>query len=156
MILQNDSRHLLTNPQRLSMLLGGVVVGELNVGICDSPTLPTDEKPVVTAREPILIDAAPEELKRLIADGKVTVAYDSDPEIEKARRGWAEFNLLLKQTFRFKPTKSQKQNGRQLVKAVVTKISPTIELTHLIRLPASFPPEICGSCDTKLTMIICK
>lgn len=65
MILQNLSRHLMTNPQRISLLLGGIVVCELNIGLCDPPTSPTNEKLTATACESIPIDAAPDELKRL-------------------------------------------------------------------------------------------
>ncbi len=98
---------------------------------------PKETVPKSGTQQPIPRDGIPKDLLQLIESGKVTVAYDSDPEFEKARRGWAEFHLLLEQSFRFRTTKSQK-NGLTLVKAVVTKLTPKIELTHLVRLPASF------------------
>ena len=140
------SRHLSLQPmrsaQRVLLLLSGFVVCELNVGFCEPPKSPTVEKPATTTREPIPDDDAPRELKRLIADGKVKVVYDSDPEFEKANRGWADFNVRLDHSFKYNLTKSHK-NDRWKVKLVVTKFEPKIELTHLIRLPASFKsPEI--------------
>ena len=142
MILRILSRQTMTNAQRGLLLLSGLVACGLLVGFGQPAVSPTDEKPATTTREPIPVDAAPPELKRLIADGKVKVVYDSDPEFEKAQQGWATFNLLLEQTFHFKRTKVPK-NGQSLVKAVVTKLTPKIELTHLIRLPASFKaPDI--------------
>lgn len=139
---RNHSRHPMTNLQRVLLLLGGLVVAELQVGFSETSNSLADEKPAVTTREPIPDDDAPRELKRLIADGKVKVVYDSDPEFEKAQRGWADFNVRLEHSFKYSLKKSQK-NDRWRVRVVVTRLDPKIELTHLIRLPASFKsPEI--------------
>lgn len=122
--------------------LCGFAVCDLTVAFCEPPNSPTDKNPTLATREPIPDDGAPQELKRLIADGKVKVVYDSDPAFVKARRGWADFNVLLEYTYKYNLTKSKK-NGRWQVKLVVHKLEPKIELTHLIRLPASFKsPEI--------------
>lgn len=141
MIPRHLSRLLMTNAQRMLLLIG-VLICELNVGFGQTPKSPTVDKPVITTREPIPDDDAPQELKRLIADGKVKVVYDSDPEFVKAGRGWADFNVLLDHSYKYNQTKSKK-NGRWQVKLVVHKFEPKIELTHLIRLPASFKsPEV--------------
>lgn len=108
-----------------------------HVAFCEPPNSPPVEKPPVATREPIPDDDAPQEFKRLIADGKVKVVYDSDPEFVKAGRGWADFNVLLKHSYKYNLTKSKK-NGRWQVKLVIHKFEPKIELTHLIRLPVSF------------------
>lgn len=131
------SNPLMRIAQRVLLLLGGLVFWEHTVGLCEPPCSPKDEKPAATTHEPIPDDDAPPELKRLIADGKVKVVYDSDPEFVKAGRGWADFDVRLEHSFKFHVTKSQK-NGRWHVKLVITKFEPMIELTHLIRLPASF------------------
>lgn len=88
-------------------------------------------------REPISDDDAPQELKRLIDAGKVKVVYDSDPKFVQEARGWADFQVDLRYTFKFNLTKTRK-NGRWQVKLAITKLEPKIELTHLIRLPVSF------------------
>ena len=83
-----------------------------------------------TTRTPIAADSAPDEIKRLIKDGKVEVVYDSEPEFVKAGRGWADFHIQLKHTFRYSLTKLKKQ-GRWQVTLTVTRLDPHIELTHL-------------------------
>lgn len=137
MMPQHCSRQPMRTAQCVLLLLSGFAVCDLNVAFCESPNSPTDKKPAVATREPIPDDDAPQELKRLIADGKVKVVYDSDPEFVKAGRGWADFNVLLDHSYKYNLTKSKK-NGRWQVKLVVHKFEPKIELTHLIRLPVSF------------------
>lgn len=94
-------------------------------------------KPDAKTQEPIPQDNVPKELRSLIDDGKVEVVYESDPEFVKAARGWADFNVQLRYTFKYVPSKSQK-DGRWHVKLEIAKLKPTIELTHLIRLPVTF------------------
>lgn len=86
-------------------------------------------------REPIPSDFAPDDIKRMIQDGKVTVVYDSEPEFVKAGRGWADFHIQLKHTFKYDMTKQLKKNRWQ-VKVTVTKFESQMELTHLVRMPA--------------------
>ncbi len=126
-----------TNWPAVLLLLSWFVVGELHVGFCEQPNALTDKTPASTTREPISDDDAPTELKRLIADGKVKVVYDSDPEFVKAARGWADFHVRLEHTFKYGLVKSRK-NDRWQVRLTVAKLEQKIELTHLIRLPASF------------------
>lgn len=131
---------LTKNARRL--LLAGCLVGGLDAGFCEQPDALTDKKPTATTHEPIPDDSAPKDLKRLIADGKVKVVYDSDPEFVQAARGWADFHVRLEQSFKYNLAKSRK-NGRWQVEVTVTKLEYKIELTHLIRLPASFKsPDI--------------
>lgn len=137
MIRRHVSLLRMVSAQRLLVLLGGFVVCGLNAGFCEPLKLPTEVNADVTIREPIPDDDAPRELKQLIADGKVKVVYDSEPGFVKAGRGWADFNVLLDPSYKYNLTKSKK-NGRWQVKLVVNKFEPIIELTHLIRLPASF------------------
>jgi hypothetical protein len=95
--------------------------------------------------QPIPRDGIPPELQRLIERGKVEVVYDSAPEFVKESRGWADFHVQIKTSFKYDPTKSRK-NGRWNVKLNITKLVPTIELTHLIRLPDTFKsPDIWDS-----------
>ena len=96
-----------------------------------------DEKPSSKTHQPIPTEAAPEELKRLITDGNVTVVYDADPEFVELRRGWADFQVRLTQSFKYNLIKTR-QRDHWRIKLVVTKLEPKIELTHLIRIPASF------------------
>lgn len=142
MMLRYLSSQPLKNSQRVLLLLSGFVVFQFQFGFCEPPNSSKDEKPTVTTREPIPDDDAPRELKRLMAAGKVKVVYESDPEFVKASRGWADFHLGLEHSFKYGLTKSKK-NSRWRVKLTVTQFEPKIELTHLIRLPASFKsPEI--------------
>lgn len=106
--------------------------------------LPAQSKPASVnalsrsdTRQPIPRDGIPQELQRLIDRGKVEVVYDSEPEFVRASRGWADFHVQMKTTFKYDLKKSRK-NGRWNVKITVTKLEPTIELTHLIRLPSTF------------------
>ncbi|HLQ44959.1 MAG TPA: hypothetical protein VK137_09545 [Planctomycetaceae bacterium] len=96
-----------------------------------------DPKVEDRTRTPIPADNAPDEIKRLIEDGKVTVVYDSDPEFVKAGRGWADFHIQLKHSFRYSLTKTQRR-GKQHLTITVTKLEPQIELTHIIRLPVPY------------------
>ena len=93
--------------------------------------------PATTTQELIPSEDAPQELKRLMDEGKVKVVYDSDPKFVQAARGWADFQVDLQYTFKFNLTKTRK-NGRWQVKLAITKLVPKLELTHLIRLPVSF------------------
>ncbi len=104
---------------------------------CQEAGTPAAKKADSATREAIPADSAPDEIKRLIKDGKVEVVYDSDPEFVKAGRGWADFHIQLKHAFRYSPTKIKNQ-GRWQVKLIITKLESQIELTHLIRLPSSF------------------
>ncbi len=137
MIPRHHSKHSMTNSQRTLLLVSGIVVSVLNLGFCEQPNALTDKTPASTTREPVPDDDAPQELKRLISDGKVKVVYDSDSEFVKAARGWADFQVRLDHTFKYGLVKSRK-NERWHVRLTVTKLEPKIELTHLIRLPASF------------------
>lgn len=142
MMLRYFSNRLMTNARRVLLLLSAFVVCDRNVAFCEPPNSLQDEKATVTTHEPIPDDDAPQELQRLITDGKVKVVYDSAPDFVKAGRGWADFNVKLEHSFKYNLTKSRK-NDRWHVKVVVTKVDSKIELTHLIRLPASFKsPEI--------------
>lgn len=121
-------------------LLGGLLLGGFAAasGQERDPVKP----PATTTQEPIPSEDAPQELKRLIDEGKVKVVYDSDPKFVQAARGWADFQVDLRYTFKFNLTKTRK-NGRWQVKLAITKLEPKLELTHLIRLPASFKsPEV--------------
>jgi len=105
--------------------------------LCQEADTPTGKKADAETRELIPTDSAPEDLKRLIEDGKVTVVYDSDPEFVKAGRGWADFHIQLKHSFRYSLTKTQRR-GKQHLTITVTKLEPQIELTHIIRLPVPY------------------
>ena len=105
-----------------------------SVALAEPPTKPV---PKSATREPIPQDNVPKELRSLIDDGKVEVVYESDPEFVKAARGWADFHLQLRYTFKYDLSKSQK-NGRWHIKLAIAKLNPKIELTHLIRLPVTF------------------
>lgn len=88
-------------------------------------------------QRPIPRDGIPVELKELIEAGKVEVVYDSDPEFVKESRGWADFHIQIRTAFKYDVKKTRKDN-RWHVKLIITKLEPTIELTHLIRLPSTF------------------
>ena len=105
--------------------------------ICQEADPPVIKKAEGATREPIPTDSAPEDLKRLIEDGKITVVYDSDPEFVKAGRGWADFHIQLKHSFRYSLTKTQRR-GRWHLTITVTKLEPQIELTNIIRLPVQY------------------
>lgn len=142
MIPRPQSRRSLKCSQRGLLLLVGVVVGGFNLifseyGPGGQPARNDKQKSADTTHEPIPDDSAPQELKQLIADGKVKVVYDSDPDFVKARRGWADFHVLLDHSFKYGLMKSRK-NDRWQVKIHVTKVELKIELTHLIRLPVTF------------------
>ena len=101
--------------------------------------------PKSDTQQPIPRDGVPQELQRLIDDGKVEVVYDSDPEFVKAPRGWADFHIQLQSSFKYDLTKTRK-NGRWQVQLHLTKLEPKIELTHLIRLPSTFQsPDVWSS-----------
>lgn len=85
--------------------------------------------------EPIPTDNAPDELKRLIEDGKVKVEYDSEGEFAKSGRGWADFNLREDRKYRYDLMK-QKRQGRWQVKITISQVEEKILLTHIVRLPA--------------------
>jgi len=71
--------------------------------------------------------------------------YDSDPEFVKASRGWADFHVQIRTSFKYDVTKSRAR-GRWNVKVAVNKLEPKIELTHLIRLPSTFKsPDVWSS-----------
>lgn len=140
MMTRNPSGNMTRNMQRL--LLAVCVVGSLTHGFCEQPATTQGQKPAATAHEPIPDESAPQELKRLIAHGKVKVVYDSDPEFVMAGRGWADFLVRLDHSFKYDLEKSRK-NGRWKVQVAITKMEAKIELTHLIRMPASFKsPDI--------------
>lgn len=97
----------------------------------------TNSTPKSETQQPIPRDGISDEMKKLIDEGKVEVVYDSEPEFVKAARGWADFHIQLHYSFKYDLTKTRK-NGRWQVKVVVNEIRPTIELTHIIRLPNTF------------------
>lgn len=129
---------------RCPIVLTGILVVAVS---CECSILSQDDVPAksrvvpseaTTATQvPISTADAPAELLRLIEDGKVKVVYDSEPEFVKADRGWADFKIQLRYTFKYDLTKTRK-NGRWHVKLTVTELDAKIELTHLIRLPATF------------------
>lgn len=132
-------RLLMTTPNcaLLLLLLDALVFGGFNVA-AGQQREPVEAKRSNTAtHEVIPNDDAPEELKPLIAAGKVKIVYDSEFDFVKAERGWADFQVDLRYSFKYNVMKSRK-NGRTQVRIVITKLEPKIELTHLIRLPASF------------------
>ncbi len=114
--------------------------------------IPAQTKPATTnalskseTHQPIPRDGILQELQRLIDRGKVEVVYDSDPEFVRASRGWADFHVQIKSSFKYDLTKTR-QSGRWNVKLNITKLEPKIELTHLIRLPSTFEsPDIWSS-----------
>ena len=124
-----------------------VVVWILCVGQLPAQTKPPTTNPLSKSEthQPIPRDGIPEELQRLIDRGKVEVVYDSDPEFVRASRGWADFHVQIKSSFKYDLTKTRK-NGRWNVKLNITKLEPKIELTHLIRLPSTFKsPDVWSS-----------
>lgn len=135
MMTRNLSGNMTRNVQRL--LFAVCVVGSLSPVFCDQPATTLGQKPAASTHEPIPDESAPKEFKRLIADGKVKVVYESDPDFVMAGRGWADFLVRLDHSFKYDLQKSRK-NGRWQVKIAITKMEAKIELTHLIRLPASF------------------
>ena len=129
----------------VSLLMGGLVVFQFLIAVGQEREAFTTQKSESSTREPIPTEAAPKELKRLIEGGKVAVVYDSDPEFVKAARGWADFHVHVRSSFKFDLAKTR-QNGRWNVKLDITKLEPKIELTHLIRLPSTFKsPDVWGS-----------
>ena len=104
----------------------------------EQPT--TNAFPKSDTQQPFPHDGTPKELLRLIEDGKVEVVYDSDPEFVKAARGWADFHVQIRSSFKYDLTKTRK-NGRWQVKLHLMKLEPKIELTHLIRLPVSYQSQ---------------
>lgn len=140
MMTRNLSGNVTRNVQRLLLAVG--VLGSLPLGFCEQPTSTLGQKPAASTHEPIPDESAPQEFKRLIADGKVKVVYESDPDFVMAGRGWADFLVRLDHSFKYDLQKSRK-NARWRVNVAITKVEAKIELTHLIRLPASFKsPEI--------------
>ena len=118
------------------MLLCSLVVGSFNIASAEERA-PTVTKPLDAATQAVIpVDDAPQELKRLIDAGKVKIVYDSEEDFTKAERGWADFQINLRYSFKYSLTKSRK-NGRWQVRLAITKLEPKIELTHLIRLPES-------------------
>jgi hypothetical protein len=73
----------------------------------------------------------------MIQDGKVEVVYDSASEFEKAGRGWADFHISVRREFRYGVQETRKE-GRRHVQLTITQMKADLELTHLVRLPASF------------------
>ena len=125
-----------TNCALLVPLLGGLMMCGLNAAVGQQRE-PAEAKRSDTANHEVIPnDDAPEELKPLIAAGKVKIVYESEFEFVKAERGWADFQVDLRYSFKYNVMKSRK-NGRTQVRIVLTKLEPKIELTHLIRLPAS-------------------
>ncbi len=114
--------------------------------------LPAQTKPTTTnalskseTHQPIPRDGITPELLRLIDRGKVEVVYDSDPEFVRASRGWADFHVQIRSSFKY-DLKKTRQNGRWNVTLDITKLEPKIELTHLIRLPSTFKsPDVWSS-----------
>ncbi len=99
------------------------------------PDKPSKEKEVDSVSgEPIPTDTAPEELKKLIEDGKVTVEYDSEGEFAKSGRGWADFHLREDRKYRF-DLKKQIRQGLWQVRVVVSHVEEKIVLTHIVRMP---------------------
>lgn len=125
-----------TSFARRLVLMANVVVA-FQVGWCEPPAVIDEQKSVVSTRVSIPDDAAPSELRRLIADGKVEVVYDSEPEFEKAGRGWADFHISVQREFRYNAQEFRK-GGRRRVKVTITAMKADLELTHLVRLPAAF------------------
>ncbi|MBC7818703.1 MAG: hypothetical protein IAG10_17580 [Planctomycetaceae bacterium] len=132
-------------PVRCSSL--AVAVWMLSVAQLPAQTEPPTANATLKTdtQQPIPRDDVPRELQRLIEDGKVEVVYDSDPEFVKASRGWADFHVQIRSSFKYDLTKSRK-SGRWNVKIDITKLEPKIDLTHLIRLPSTFKsPDIWSS-----------
>ncbi len=102
----------------------------------EPPTV-TNSTSQSTTQQPIPREGISAEMKTLAEQGKVEIVYDSEPEFVKAARGWADFHVQLHYSFKYDLTKTRK-NGRWQVKVVINEIRPTIELTHIIRLPNTF------------------
>ena len=80
-------------------------------------------------------DNAPDEVKKLIEEGKVKVEYDSKGEFAKSGRGWADFHLQEDRKYRFDLIKNKRQ-GRWQLKILVNQVEEKIVLTHIVRMPA--------------------
>lgn len=117
----------------------------MTVCVASAVRLPAQNKPLTNGaklqsdtQQPIPRDGVPLELQRLIDDGRVDVVYDSEPEFVKASRGWADFHVQLQYSFQYDLKKKSRKNGRWHVSLSVTKLDWMLDLTHLIRLPATF------------------
>jgi hypothetical protein len=119
------------------MLFAVLIVVGVDIAAAEERDRAETQQSKTATREPIPDDNAPQELKRLIEDGKVKVVYDSDPKFVKEARGWADFQVDLRYTFKYNLTKTRK-NGHWRVRLAITKLEPKIELTHLVRLPVTF------------------
>ncbi len=129
----------------VSLVASGLIVFQFHIATGQEREKVTAKVSKAATHEPISPEDAPKELKRLINDGKVEVVYDSDPEFVRASRGWADFHVQIRSSFKYDLTKTRK-NGRWNVKLALTKLDPKIELTHLIRLPSSFKsPDVWSS-----------
>lgn len=131
-----------TPPLARSLLLIAAVFGYWAVAVGADTKDSADKLRPTATQELISHDNAPEELKRLIADGHVRVVYESDPDFVKAQRGWADFHVQIEHTFQLDVAKFRK-NGRWWMKVTAKNIKPKIELKHLIRLPVNLKsPDI--------------
>lgn len=119
------------------LLVGGLMVFQTVVAVCQDRNADAAKKATAKSHERVPTDDAPQELKRLIRDGKVEVVYDSDPDFVNAARAWADFHIQLRYTFKYDLVKKRK-GGRWQVKLTVTELESKIDLTHLIRLPVTF------------------
>ncbi len=108
-------------------------VGQETTPLVKSATSKTSEDS--SPGEPIPSDNAPDELKKLIEDGKVKVEYDSEGEFAKSGRGWADFHLREDRKYRFDLIKNKRQ-GRWQIKIIVFQVEEKIVLSHIVRLPA--------------------
>lgn len=139
--------HWLPLPCPVHRFALAIVVWTLCIAQLSAQTKPSTTNALSKSEtyQPIPRDGVPQELQRLIDRGKVEVVYDSDPEFVRASRGWADFHVQIKSSFKFDLAKTR-QNGRWNVKLDITKLEPKIELTHLIRLPSTFKsPDVWGS-----------
>ena len=96
------------------------------------PAQPETNEPGNT-RQPIPLDGIPDELPPLIKAGRVEVVYEFDLEFVKASRGWADFHWDIQRKFEFNSSRKAREFS-----ITVTKVDFEIQLTHLIRIPATF------------------
>ena len=119
----------------LLVLVSVAIVCHLPTVVGQSAPTPPSKLEDSSSGEPIPTDKAPDEIKRLIEEGKVKVEYDSEGEFAKSGRGWADFNLREDRKYRYALAKHKRQ-GRWQVKITVTNVEEKFELTHIVRLPA--------------------
>ena len=85
-------------------------------------------------------DKAPKELRSMIQDGSITLAFNSDPEFVKENIGKAHFYMRLTQKYGYGFSKS-KQNDRWQVKVTPKQVEPTLHIEHVVRLPVKYKSD---------------